>query len=107
MSLHASLIQTVALRASGILAVRATTYHRRISSTSDYPSSRASGGRTSCAFWSPARAGAAGESSLADCQVDCQPLELAMFGLDGGERMQAADLVIWTATDWPEHAGKS
>ena len=46
-------------------------------------------------------------SSLADCQVDCQPFVLAMFSLDGGGRVQAADLVIWTAMDRPEQAGKS
>jgi len=30
-----------------------------------------------------------------------------MFSLDGGGRVQAADLVIWTAMDRPEQAGKS
>jgi hypothetical protein len=30
-----------------------------------------------------------------------------MFSLDGAKRMQAADLVIWTAMDRPEQAGKS
>ena len=45
-------------------------------------------------------------SSLADCQVDCQPFVLAMFSLDGGGRVQAADLVIWTATDRLERRGR-
>jgi hypothetical protein len=43
----------------------------------------------------------------ADCQVDCQPLEQAMFGLDGGGRVQASELVIWTAMDRSGQAGKS
>jgi hypothetical protein len=42
-----------------------------------------------------------------DCQLDCQPLERALFSLDGGGLVQAADLVIWTAMDRPEQAGKS
>ena len=32
--------------------------------------------------------------SNGDCQVDCQPLELTMFSLDGGGQVQAADLVM-------------
>ena len=31
--------------------------------------------------------------------ADCQPLELALFSLDGGGRLQAADLLIWTVMD--------
>jgi hypothetical protein len=30
-----------------------------------------------------------------------------MFSLDGDGRLQVADLVIWTAMDRPEQAGKS
>jgi hypothetical protein len=30
-----------------------------------------------------------------------------MFSMDSSERVQAADLVIWTAMDRPEQAGKS
>jgi hypothetical protein len=48
-----------------------------------------------------------GNAVIADCQVDCQPLERAMFSLDSGGRVQAADLVIWTAMDQPGQAGKS
>jgi hypothetical protein len=49
----------------------------------------------------------AGSERPADRQVDCQQLELAMFSMDSSERVQAADLVIWTAMDRPEQAGKS
>jgi hypothetical protein len=52
--------------------------------------------------WLQRRVQAAG-----DYQVDCQPLELAMFSLDGGGWVQAADLVIWTAMDRPGRPGKS
>ena len=48
-----------------------------------------------------------GISALADCQVDCQPLELPLFSSDGGGRVQAADLLKWTAVDRPGQAGKS
>ena len=41
----------------------------------------------------------AGHSWRFDCQVDCQPFELALFSLDCGRRLQAADLLIWTAMD--------
>jgi hypothetical protein len=44
----------------------------------------------------PTRDGdSAGAERPADRQVDCQRLELAMFSLDGGGRVQASDLVIW------------
>ena len=49
----------------------------------------------------------AGSERPADCQVDYQPLELAMFSLDGGGRGQAADLVIWTTADRSGQTGKS
>jgi hypothetical protein len=42
-----------------------------------------------------------------DCQVDCQPHEPVMDSLDGGGRVQVADLLIWMAMDRSEHAGKS
>jgi hypothetical protein len=48
-----------------------------------------------------------GRSPTADCQVDCQPPELVLFRLDGSGQVQAADLLIWTAMDWPGEAGKS
>jgi hypothetical protein len=45
--------------------------------------------------------------AAADCQVDCQPFELALFSLDRGGRPQAAALLIWTVVDRPGQAGKS
>jgi hypothetical protein len=45
-------------------------------------------------------------SSLADCQVGCQPLGLVLFQGDVGERARAVYLERWTATDGVGRAGR-
>ena len=63
--------------------------------------------------WSRATTRRAGSSAtadsdgLVDCQVDCQLPGVALFRLNRSGRMHAAELVIWTAMNRPEHAGKS
>jgi hypothetical protein len=49
----------------------------------------------------------AGHSWHLDCQVDCQPFELALFSLDRGGLAQAVYMHRWTAADGDGQAGKS
>jgi hypothetical protein len=48
-----------------------------------------------------------GDPSPADCQVDCQPLELTPFQRDAGGQGHAIYLHRWTAADGDGRAGKS